>query len=289
MKYRSEDIDSVGFRRDALLAFLALDGIDLKDAPVAPKPVMKPAPPWANARRGLRRLSLPEAANVLIGFDPLDTEWRGDDEWREFEGAKRVLLEAVEAKELPIADIDFNNNAVEIFNIADVRAWAQAAGYSWPIPEMPAISIAATTVASGHAGDGELLQRLQTSERERNEYRSEVERLKGDVQRFGDQTAKLVEQAEQLGKLQADLAAAKTEMERLKTEMAQGKSLSALQKLVVGMALDSYNYKPDEAKSPVTKQIADDLAKHGISIDTDTVRRHLKRAAEMQLSGAQAI
>ena len=289
MKYRSEDIDNVGFRRAELLKFLAIDGINLPDSGAATKPAPKPVPSWAYARRGFRRLTLPEAARVLTGVDPLDSGWYGDDEWREFESAKRVLLEAVEAKELTVADIDFNNDAVEVFNTAEVRAWALAAGYSWPIPEMPAISIAATVAVSGQAGDGELLQRLQDSERERNEYRSEVEKLKGDIQRFGDQTAKLVEQAEQLGKLQADLAAAKTETERLKTEIAQGKSLSALQKLVIGMALDSYGYKPDEAKSPVTKQIADDLAKRGISIDTDTVRRHLKRAAEMHLSGTQAI
>lgn len=52
-----------------------------------------------------------------------------------------------------------------------------------------------------------------------------------------------------------------------------------LLKMVIGMAIDSYGYDPLAKKNDATKQIADDLAKIGISIDTDTVRKYLKEAA----------
>ena len=51
-----------------------------------------------------------------------------------------------------------------------------------------------------------------------------------------------------------------------------------LLKMVLGMAIDSYRYDPVAKKSEATKQIADDLAKLGIGIDPDTVRKYLKEA-----------
>jgi hypothetical protein len=53
-----------------------------------------------------------------------------------------------------------------------------------------------------------------------------------------------------------------------------------LLKLIIGMARDSYNYDPKLNRSSVPQEIADDLTKHGISIDVDTVRKWLKQAAE---------
>lgn len=52
-----------------------------------------------------------------------------------------------------------------------------------------------------------------------------------------------------------------------------------LLKMVLGMAIDSYGFDPVAKKNEATKQIADDLAKLGIGIDTDTVRKYLKAAA----------
>lgn len=63
------------------------------------------------------------------------------------------------------------------------------------------------------------------------------------------------------------------------------KERNTLLKLVIGMAIDSYQFDPKGAKSAVPKQIADDLAKHGISIDDDTVRKYLKQAADTVLPG----
>jgi len=53
-----------------------------------------------------------------------------------------------------------------------------------------------------------------------------------------------------------------------------------LLKLILGMALEQYGFDPDAAKSPVPKEISDDLQTHGISVSDDTVRRWLKIAAD---------
>lgn len=54
---------------------------------------------------------------------------------------------------------------------------------------------------------------------------------------------------------------------------------NSLLKIVIGMAIGGYGYDPKAAKSPVPKQIMDDLASLGVSIDNDTVRNHLREAA----------
>lgn len=281
------DIDTTGFRRAALLKFLADGGIHLADGSdvnaMPPKLVPKPAPPWAHARRGLRRLTLPEAANVLIGLDPLDGEWRGDNEWREFEGAKRVLQQALEDGDIQPVDLDFKSDSVEIFSTSDLRVWALSAGYEWPIPEMVAIPGAGQVVTS-QVGHKELLLRLQDSERERNELRAEVEKLRAEAKHAGDQTAALAEQAVQIGKLQADFDSAQNEIRELKSEIGQGKGVSTWQKLVIGMAVERYGYRSDAGRSPTAADISAALGSVGIEVTAETVRNCLRTAAEAHLS-----
>ncbi|MDA9487636.1 hypothetical protein XI08_00010 [Bradyrhizobium sp. CCBAU 11361] len=48
---------------------------------------------------------------------------------------------------------------------------------------------------------------------------------------------------------------------------------------MIGLALDSYKHDPKLSCSPVPQEIADNLAKHGIVLDVDTVRKWLKQAA----------
>lgn len=284
MTFHSENIDSVGFRRAALLAFLSLDGIHLPELDANPAPLTTPAPPWAEARRGLKRLSLSEAANVLIGIDPLDGEWRGDDEWREFDGAKRVLQQALEDGEIHSVGLDFKNDSVEIFSTSDLRAWALSHGYEWPIPEIQSSAGPAPALSgSAPVASGEILKRLQDSERERNELRAEVEKLRAEAKHATDQTTALAEQAEQIGMLQAENRKAKTEIERLQTEIAKGKSLPTLQKLVIAMAIDGYGYKPEDSKSPIPKQIEGITGGFEIEVTDETVLRHLKLAATTHL------
>jgi hypothetical protein len=58
---------------------------------------------------------------------------------------------------------------------------------------------------------------------------------------------------------------------------------NTLLKLVIGMAVKGYTHDPVAKKSTAPKEIADDLAELGISIDPDTVRKYLKEAANTVL------
>lgn len=52
-----------------------------------------------------------------------------------------------------------------------------------------------------------------------------------------------------------------------------------LLKLVIGMAVEAYRHDPEAARSAAPGEIAGDLAKHGLSVTDDTVRKYLKEAA----------
>ena len=67
---------------------------------------------------------------------------------------------------------------------------------------------------------------------------------------------------------------------------ASGKPLNpkereSVLKLIIGMAIKGYSYDPNMSRSPTTKEIADDLAKTGLTISEDTVRKWLKEGAEL--------
>jgi hypothetical protein len=73
------------------------------------------------------------------------------------------------------------------------------------------------------------------------------------------------------------------EVKRLKEEAAREKPLSTREretflKIIFGMARGGYGYNPTEGRSPIPRQIADDLATFGISVSDDTVRQKLKDA-----------
>jgi hypothetical protein len=61
------------------------------------------------------------------------------------------------------------------------------------------------------------------------------------------------------------------------------KERESLLKMIIGMARGGYAYDPKLSRSIVPQEIANDLAKHGISMDVDTVRKWLRQAAEFLL------
>jgi hypothetical protein len=52
-----------------------------------------------------------------------------------------------------------------------------------------------------------------------------------------------------------------------------------LLKLLIGMAVEAYRHDPAAARSAAPSEIAGDLAKHGLAVTDDTVRKYLKEAA----------
>ena len=96
------------------------------------------------------------------------------------------------------------------------------------------------------------------------------------------------ETREILSRTDSFLATLLDEQEELKATAADtaraqlgGRERDSLLKLVIGMAVKGYTYKPGASKSPIPTEIADDLALLGISLDVDTVRKWLKAGAEL--------
>src|SRR5262249_50726917 len=59
----------------------------------------------------------------------------------------------------------------------------------------------------------------------------------------------------------------------------EGRERASMLKLIIGMATKHYGFDFEAAKSPAPKQIADDLAAEGYSLDPETVRKFLREAA----------
>ena len=62
-----------------------------------------------------------------------------------------------------------------------------------------------------------------------------------------------------------------------------------LLKLIVGMAASAYRYDPKAAKNTAPKDISDDLAKRGMVVSDETVRKYLKEATETVLPANSSI
>lgn len=59
------------------------------------------------------------------------------------------------------------------------------------------------------------------------------------------------------------------------------RSFSTVLKLVGGMAIAIYNYKPEEPRSDAVRQIQNDLDLKGISMDADTIRKWIREGVKL--------
>ena len=80
----------------------------------------------------------------------------------------------------------------------------------------------------------------------------------------------------------------KQEIQHLKQQLEQDKndSLKTIERksllgLVIGMAVDKFRYDPKMSKNPAVPNIQSALARQGIEMDEDTVRKYLKEAAAL--------
>ncbi|WAP69948.1 hypothetical protein [Jiella pelagia] len=55
----------------------------------------------------------------------------------------------------------------------------------------------------------------------------------------------------------------------------------SLLKLVIGLAIGGYGYVPNSNRSPIHKEIADELERLGIPLTDDTIRKYLREGAEL--------
>lgn len=70
-------------------------------------------------------------------------------------------------------------------------------------------------------------------------------------------------------------------MSKVSTSSAPLKTIerNTLLKLVIGMAVNGYCYKPEESRNTAVSEITSDMELLGLSMDADTVRKWLKEAA----------
>lgn len=125
-------------------------------------------------------------------------------------------------------------------------------------------------------------------------FRSKIldhrEKLKQDVQDLSDPSnyfpaGRLPTDAVFVVRTRAlvDLQAKVMEQERSDSEPGT-RERDTLLKLIIGMAVGGYGFKPQDARSKVPSEIASDVNKLGLSLTDDTVRKWLK-AAKAQLPG----
>src|SRR5262245_50113135 len=85
----------------------------------------------------------------------------------------------------------------------------------------------------------------------------------------------------ELKELQAQHQVAATARSAKPEKSLSTRERESLLKLVIGMAVSGYGYDVKASRSEQPSAIADDLAKIGLPLDVDTVRKWLKEAAEL--------
>lgn len=160
----------------------------------------------------------------------------------------------------------------------DLKVW-MARHYPDQKPKFLFDEIERSTHSSINADAFRALQAERDALKARIEKATEMYRaLKADRDAIEEQRvllAALLENAIEQG--------AKPEVKPLTT-----KERNTLLRLVIGMAVAGYGYDSTATKSPIPKQIADDLSGCGISVSDDTVRNYLKEAASAFLPVSMA-
>lgn len=85
---------------------------------------------------------------------------------------------------------------------------------------------------------------------------------------------------EPLAQAVAELGPAQKSNQKISSEGSDKKARASLHKIILALAIKHYHYDHEQSKSPATANIADALDMVGLSLDHDTIRRHLKDAGD---------
>lgn len=167
--YSLPDCDQYGFLRAELIEFLSAEGVHLSEK-------SDPVPEWAKSCKGIKRFTLAQAAGVLIGLDPMDDRWPGDEGQRELDKASTALTQAFEDGDLQPFGKDGGDRP--LFRAQDLRAWAASVGLDWCIPfDAPAVA-----VTPAGAADEATRHRLRQLEAENAQLVEQVAELQRQLQ-----------------------------------------------------------------------------------------------------------
>jgi hypothetical protein len=190
-------------------------------------------------------------------------------------------IQAVEEYSREQADAEARADRLEFFNqpdaAADFRFWCHLE--HWTLDE---------TVALLLGKDPRKVSPLMLSHiRHKSPFRQTFEDLRSKLIRAKhdgklkerDTPSSFIEWAEKVG-----VAMPGELLEQLQpaTDVRiDGRKLTSLHMLIIGMATKFYGYDPSASRNPVTTRIVDDLALLGLVTTPETVRTHLKEASKL--------
>lgn len=205
-----------------------------------------------------------EAVALLMGKNPKRVDWDFVKPYlqispfaKEFERVAALAHRAAKADQLtdPVAPGAF-------------IAWAER--YEFEVPS----ALKAEVAKFGHyLGDWKTL--YDGAVQQRDAALDRAKNLQRMLEEAGQQTAKIAPQmAELLTKMQ-QLQQSPT------SKPADPREIDTLRKMLITMAVRGYSYKPADARSSTIAEIVDDAERLGLDISRDTVRKHLKAAADL--------
>jgi hypothetical protein len=114
---------------------------------------------------------------------------------------------------------------------------------------------------------------------------SRLDRFRGDFNRVENEKNQTIEAPEErvasLEGSNSERADDSTDEATTKAKQLGTKERESLLKMIIGMARGGYAHDPKLNRSAaVPQEIANVLAKHGVALDGDTVRKWLREAAE---------
>lgn len=149
-------------------------------------------------------------------------------------------------------------------------AWAKRNDISYPEELEELVTKYGQNIGDWKTAYDNLKEAFDTLKAQRDELMDETKQI---LAKRDEKTASLVEERDSLLNQVTELSASGKPL--------NPKERESVFKLIIGMAVKGYSYDPKMARSPTAKEIADDFAEIGLSIDEDTVRKWLKKAAEI--------
>lgn len=277
------DYHLYGFSKAEIEQFLGLHGIPVPLLPLQMNKTNTKFPAWAEELKAKEIFTAWQAASILIGVNPYSPDAENLQYDERFNLAKDLLDEAVTVGKLK-AELRNGNYGGNTFAHADLRAWAASVRREWCIPSLDYLD-SFEAVSSAPGSNDVVLERLQQSERENAGLQADKTRLTESLEKahakIDQQQQQLAEAAEKLISETRSKTEFQSEFDSLKADALEGKTKSTLQRILGGIAMSGCGLDIHANRIDGISQAVSDLALMGVTIKEDTLRKHLKAAAEL--------
>lgn len=215
--------------------------------------------------------SLDEAIALTFGKDPKHVTW---EKVKEYTKSSPFAMNYEKLRDLAIRAKHWKHLS-DYMEPGAYIAWARRNGFDFPQELEDNVK-----KNGGYIGDWKtaydnlLAEAKQSLEKKNNEIAKLNQDLLDSQQNIAAKDGLVKNQATQIVQLTGQLAAQSEKP--LKTRERE----TAL-KMILAMAIEGYGYDPKASKSGTATEIADDLAKLGLNLDADTIRKWLKEAIEL--------